>query len=222
MDKNLNKEEQKKVGNLIKCLENCKSNIGYLKSFKPEDVEVYRNGNEELVIKHKEFDRIKITIGKDGNYYADSGSRKGKDGSQNQFLNVCLSNATYIVDKSIKFCTDDLGRTFYAEVIDMDELQNQISNRAEVDKKTQKSIRKNGNTDDESGHIIAKNLGGPNEAINQIAMKKDLNRGKWKSLENNLSNNLKDLKYFKIKVFYEEKSKRPIEFDISYTINIKN
>ncbi|KGN95117.1 hypothetical protein HQ39_06230 [Porphyromonas sp. COT-108 OH2963] len=64
MDKNLNKEEQKKVGNLIKCSENCKSNIGYLKSFKPEDVEVYRNGNEELVIKHKEFDRIKITIGK--------------------------------------------------------------------------------------------------------------------------------------------------------------
>lgn len=53
-------------------------------------------------------------------------------------------------------------------------------------------------------------------------MKKDLNRGKWKSLENNLSNNLKDLKYFKIKVFYEEKSKQPIEFDISYTINIKN
>ncbi len=84
---------------------------------------------------------------------------------------------------------------------------------------------------DDGGHLIARMFGGSPEMDNLVAMNYHLNRGKYLSMERKWKNDLSETDEngdpinevnVKIKVKYEEDSKRPVSFEIqSETRNLK-
>ena len=78
--------------------------------------------------------------------------------------------------------------------------------------------------DDDGGHLIARILGGSEGEENLVPMRRTLNRGDYKRMENEISKALQDGKEVKVHldIEYENLSKRPSKLEACYTIDGKN
>lgn len=75
--------------------------------------------------------------------------------------------------------------------------------------------------DDEGGHIIARILGGAEGEENLVPMRRTINRGDYKRMENEIAKALREDKEANIHVDinYDENSSRPSKIDAKYTID---
>ncbi|MBB6463604.1 hypothetical protein EO216_22700 [Flammeovirga kamogawensis] len=75
---------------------------------------------------------------------------------------------------------------------------------------------------DDGGHLIANVLYGPGEQINYLPQRADLNRGKWKAMENDWRKFLEEDPNNNLKVWitpiYEGDSQRPIRFEARHEV----
>jgi hypothetical protein len=90
-----------------------------------------------------------------------------------------------------------------------------------------KRIKKMGSKGDDTGHVIAKNLGGPGDhAFNFFPQNSQINRGIWRRLEEEVANALRSKKanYVDIKfnlIYHSRMAARPESFlvDFEYHTN---
>ena len=146
-------------------------------------VKEMEDGSLSVVYKTAEYGPITSMVIKKNKIIAKAGSLKGKVGAQNQFLNNILPNMTYEVDGCFFYKTDKLGRVVEATV-DRSKLKKAMIDRGERNSDTQRLVVGNAKGMD-GGHLFPKEIGGPNEAINQVPMAPSLNRngGKWRAME---------------------------------------
>ena len=73
---------------------------------------------------------------------------------------------------------------------------------------------------DEGGHLIASIFDGSGNLDNLVPMRRNLNRGDWRSMENTWKSALKKGQkvQVEIKINYSGASQRPISFDVRYKI----
>ena len=97
-------------------------------------------------------------------------------------------------------------------------LKNQTAKRnAYAQKVVGREDRKKG---DEGGHLIASIFDGSGNLDNLVPMRRNLNRGDWRSMENTwkkASDQGKKVQV-EIKINYSGASQRPISFDVRYKI----
>lgn len=127
---------------------------------------------------------------------AKAGSLEGA-GSLNEFINETklMPDTTYNIDDRQVCRTDQLGRVVSSKA----ELHKPIEGTRYQQRDTHTQARIIKDKDgilghDDAGHLVPNRLGGPNEAINQIPMARELNRSGslWFKTENELSNAVKD------------------------------
>lgn len=118
---------------------------------------------------------------------------QGVNGEVNRFLCDLLPNKTYIVeDGAISYSTDRYGRVvsvkcYSSELYNKMLTQNKTRNRqlSDIVKNEFFTKWKVSNSDYDYGHIVRREIGGPNEAINALPMKRNLQRpgSRWFDLE---------------------------------------
>lgn len=118
---------------------------------------------------------------------------QGVNGEVNRFLCDLLPNKTYIVeDGAISYSTDRYGRVvsvkcYSSELYNKMLTQNKTRNRqlSDIVKNDFFTKWKVSNSDYDYGHIVRREIGGPNEAINALPMKRNLQRpgSRWFDLE---------------------------------------
>lgn len=127
---------------------------------------------------------------------AKAGSLEGA-GSLNEFINETklMPDTTYTIDDRQVCRTDHLGRVVSSKA----ELHKPIEGTRYQQRDTHTQARIIKDKDgilghDDAGHLVPNRLGGPNEAINQIPMARELNRSGslWFKTESELSNAVKD------------------------------
>ena len=97
-------------------------------------------------------------------------------------------------------------------------LKNQTAKRNAYEQKVVgREDRKKG---DEGGHLIASIFDGSGNLDNLVPMRRNLNRGDWRSMENTWKSALKKGQkvQVEIKINYSGASQRPISFDVRYKI----
>ena len=97
-------------------------------------------------------------------------------------------------------------------------LKNQTAKRnAYAQKVVGRENRKKG---DEGGHLIASIFDGSGNLDHLVPMRRNLNRGDWRSMENTWKSALKKGQKVQvdIKINYSGASQRPISFDVRYKI----
>ena len=143
----------------------------------------------------------------------------GTKGSWNKNLNKKLEpNKIYKVD-GYSYFTDEYGRV------------NKVSGELKLETKDRnlyqqgKSVEiKDGIAgEDQGGHIIARIFNGPGEQINYVPQSAKLNNGQWRAMERTWQEALTEGKKvdINIEVVYNQNSKRPESFNITYYINGK-
>lgn len=191
----------------------------------------------KTTISHSQYHRTCCEI-KDGVCYATAGcvhDGKSQEGNVNQCINLAKlpSNGQFIIDDIFEYRADAYGRVYYAKAslgshrIERMEPGEQNNKRAQ-----EKDLKKI----DQGGHIIAKCLGGPNEAINIVPQNKKINASISK-LESFISSlmNLGWSISLEVKIEYDNmNSFRPAKFhyvakgsmerdnDINIELNIDN
>ena len=160
-------------------------------NFALDNLVVRRAGKETIV----EFAGTKSVVRiKNGVIAAKSGSIVRKtpagnvvEGELNQFLNNPLPNTQYVVDDFIKYETNHLGQTIGLEVNTsklFQKMQREGLSHGDIHGETRNELLKRfGDFDSNSidyGHLFRRELGGPNEAINALPMKKEMQRSKSK------------------------------------------
>ena len=126
-----------------------------------------------------------------------------------------LPNNEYSVN-GYDYKTDEIGRTIEAS----GELK-----LSESDGRKTINERNVGGEDklasDDRGHLIADRFGGSNKIENLVAQDSNLNRGEYKSLENELADKLKEGREVEmtVEVDYEGESKRPSSFTVTYSVD---
>ena len=85
----------------------------------------------------------------------------------------------------------------------------------------QTRIGKMGKEDDEGGHMIGARFNGPSDAFNLTPQNANLNRGAWKTMENEWANALEDKKEVNVVIepLYEDNTIRPSSFGVAYDID---
>lgn len=111
------------------------------------------------------------------------------------------------------YSTDDLGRIESVSTNRL-ELKNGIRNN-----EAQRMIT-NAVTDD-GGHLIAKRFGGSGDIDNLVAMDRNINRGSYKKIENEMAKALEEGKKvsYNVNIKYAKFNKRPSKFNIKYCID---
>ena len=183
-----------------------------------------RSGNPEDAAKlarehpHGLSDTEKLPATKDQPHIEEVNESGGKKGDWNKTLNKELKpNTIYNVD-GMKFKTDEFGRVKEVEV---DSLLLQKRGRNTYQQGKSVTLKDGVPGQDEGGHLIGDRFFGPSEQINYHAMDEALNQGAWKRIENEWATALKagkDVKNVKIKANFEGASKRPVSFEVDYTI----
>lgn len=149
----------------------------------------------------------------DGTVYAKSGGAKGSD-NLNEFINTAklMPETTYCVDGRSMYETDNQGRVEKVTTVVTDTYEEKLDRGQDQ----QEMIRqgKGAIEDDESCHFVPHCLGGPNEAINQAPMLREINRGEgseWRTRENNLkkATDAGSTSWIEQHFSYEGDSKRP-------------
>ena len=146
-------------------------------------------------------------------YYDDN----GKEYRTNDSL---LPNDTYKVN-GIKYKTDEQGRVISAD----GKVQINTEGRKPIADSMSKIGQGSQLPTDDRGHIVGDQLGGSNGLENIVPQDSTLNRGAYKSLENELAAAAKAGKdvSVNIELIYSDSSRRPSSFIYNYIINgIKN
>nr|WP_080931308.1 hemagglutinin repeat-containing protein [Xanthomonas arboricola] len=168
------------------------------------------NGSRRLLTKDGEV----VVQAQDGSIYKELNFSSGEKGGWNKSLNKPESNAIYNVDGNKVYRTDSDGRVDYVE-----------ANLSLVSKDRngyqQCKAGNCGLPDDEGGHLIASIFDGPGERLNLVPMNANLNKGAWKSMENEWVNALKNGKSVKVKIepIYSGSAIRPDSFSVKYSID---
>lgn len=140
----------------------------------------------------------------------------GEKGNWNKKLNGKLNpNETYDVGGYL-YKTDDLGRV--NKVKAKLELKNKGRNKHQQGKSV--TLKDGVKGQDDGGHLIAQIFNGPGEQINYVPQKSSLNRGAWKTMENQWAKALKEKKKVNIEInnIFEGNSKRPKFQKVIYKI----
>lgn len=172
-----------------------------------------------LTISHPHYPRTSCEI-KDGVCYASAGcikDGKPQEGNVNQCINLVKlpPNGQFIIDGIFEYRTDAYGRVCYANA----NLSDRRIERMDPGKQNNERAQAKGlKVTDQGGHIIAKCLGGPNEAINIIPQDETINIS-LSNLESFISS-LIDLGWsisLEVKIDYSNSSSfRPTKF--KYTV----
>nr|WP_256544513.1 DNA/RNA non-specific endonuclease [Pseudomonas sp. HMSC08G10] len=119
----------------------------------------------------------------------------------------------YKVDGNKTYQTDSLGRVVKVE-------SNLSLTKNDRNTYQQCVAGKCGIDGDEGGHFIASIFNGPGERLNLLPMNGNLNKGAWKTLENQWASALKEGKSVGVKnePVYAGGSVRPEEFTVTYQI----
>lgn len=134
-------------------------------------------------------------------------------------------NTTY-TERGYKYTTNEHGRVTKVE----GELELKDPNRKRKSSKTQTDVGKLGKKKsgssydphaDEGGHLVGDRFEGSSNINNLAPQNANLNRGKWKSMENEWANAIKDGKKVEveIEVIYDGNTVRPDKFYVKYEID---
>ena len=129
---------------------------------------------------------------------------------KNKTLNNPEPNTVYYVDGRHKFTTDAQGRTVNVEsTINENDLSTGIRNCYQ-----QRKAGSCGLPEDDGGHMVATQLGGPGEIINLVPQHFNLNRGAWKAMENDWAKAAAEGKTVEVEIdiIYDGNSQRPSKF----------
>lgn len=122
-------------------------------------------------------------------------------------------------DNTITIKTDDLSRNKTTEI---DVLCRGDGVRNEFQQQRCRYL-KDGLVTDDAGHLCAREFIGPPEQFNYLPMDSYTNRmGEWRNMEKSWENTLDSggkITDIKIESYYEDNSKRPTGFDVSYREN---
>ncbi|WP_446027738.1 hemagglutinin repeat-containing protein [Lelliottia amnigena] len=137
----------------------------------------------------------------------------GGKGAWNKELNKPEPNTIYKVDGNKTYQTDSLGRVERVE-------SNLALTKNDRNTYRQCVAGKCGIDGDEGGHLIASILNGPGELLNLLPMNGNLNKGAWKTMENQWASALKEGKSVGVKIepVYTGGSVRPEKFTVTYQI----
>ena len=149
----------------------------------------------------------------------------GSKGGWNPKLSKPLEpNTVYVVD-DYTYETDDKGRVKKVTG------QLYLNERGRNEYQQGKSVELKDGTkgEDDGGHLIAQIFDGPGEQINYVPQHSNLNRGRWKTMESEWAKALSDDPpppqevEVDIRPIYDKNSdsKRPIKFNVFYTIDGK-
>lgn len=147
--------------------------------------------------------------------------KPGQKGGWNKTLNTQLDSNTDYKVGSYTYETDSVGNV--NRVHGSLELKARDRNTYQQTKSAEFNGIKDGLKSDDGGHLVASIFNGPGEQINYLPMNLNLNRGRWKKMENTWAEALKSGKKVSIdiKPIYEGASKRPAAFDVKYWIDGK-
>ncbi|MEF9939688.1 MAG: DNA/RNA non-specific endonuclease [Clostridium sp.] len=126
-----------------------------------------------------------------------------------------LSNTEYTISGNT-YNTDESGRPFSC---------NATPKYTEEGSRNTKEQKESGGDerqeDDDGGHIIAKILGGAEGAENLVPMRRTINRGDYKKMENEISKALQEDKQVTVHIdlVYNANSKRPSKIHAEYMID---
>ncbi len=124
-----------------------------------------------------------------------------------------------IADNTMSVTSDEYGRN---KVTEIDTIQ-KIDGIRDVYQQQRCRQLKDGINSDDAGHLLAREFGGPAEQINLQPMDSYTNRmGEWRNMEKSWGNTLDSggkITDVKIESYYEDNSKRPTGFDVSYKEN---
>lgn len=155
------------------------------------------------------------------------------EGNQRNLLNGELpENSTILVPSetspdnfSIK--TDDLGRVneFHSPKVDFfDGYRSNYQQGRTVDLKDG-MYSEEGKKLDDAGHLYPRQWGGPPEQVNLLPMDSHINRhGEWRNMEQGINRELEagnSVTDYTVRPDYEDSSRRPTGFDVSYNVNGK-
>ena len=126
-------------------------------------------------------------------------------------------NNTYKLDGSV-YNTDSQRRIISCDAILQLSPENTRDNEAQKEAGGEER-----RSDDDGGHIIAKIFGGADGAENLVAMRRTINRGDYKKMENEISKALQEGKPVTVHIdlTYDGDSQRPSKIHSEYTIDDK-
>lgn len=113
-----------------------------------------------------------------------------------------------------EFQTDELGRPSFVS----GKLELHTGERS----KLQTEVGKLGLPSDEGGHLIGTRFDGPTDAFNLVPQDMNLNRGAWKTMENDWAEALEagqEVEFAIQPAYLDDDPRRPFGFDVLYTIN---
>ncbi|MET7142455.1 DNA/RNA non-specific endonuclease [Xanthomonas sp. PPL139] len=138
----------------------------------------------------------------------------GQKGGWSKDLNKPEPNTVYNVDGNKVYRTNANGDVEYVEA---------SLSLSTKDRNTYQQCKagKCGFADDEGGHLVASIFDGPGEKLNLVPMNSNLNRGAWKSMENEWANALREGKDVKVTIepVYSGSSSRPDRIVVRYSID---
>lgn len=128
-----------------------------------------------------------------------------------------LPNIEYTVNGN-KYRTDELGNK-----VSCDSNPQYTEEGVRNMKEQRESGGEERQEDDDGGHIIARILGGAEGEENLVAMRRTINRGDYKRMENEIAKALQEGKKvtLRIDIEYDEGSSRPSKIRAEYTIDDK-
>ena len=203
---------------------------------KPEKVEGNREALEE--ISQEALDKFDALMG-DEDLESEHESEKPEEEETHE------PNSNYEIDKDV-YETDDTGKTYkkngqllpnmeytiHGNTYRTDKDGNLVScdsepKYTEDNTRNQKEQRESGGDerkeDDDGGHLVARVLGGAEGLENLVPMRRTINRGDYKIMENEISKALQDGKKVSmhIELEYKEGSHRPSKIKVTYSIDGK-
>ena len=173
--------------------------VGSLEDMLPDEIKKLHENNSEYRI--------------GGHIYEtdDNGATYKKDGK-------LLSNVKYTINNN-KYETNKYGNLKYSEAT-----PKHITEENSRNIKEQMAVGgEERQEDDEGGHIIARILGGSDGIENLVPMRRTINRGDYKRMENEIAKAVQEGKevIMKINLNYVEDSRRPSKIQAEYTVDGK-
>lgn len=176
----------------------------YDKILGDDEIDIFDEQSVDFDKELLELDEDKIEMDDNGRVYKKNGE--------------LLPNMEYTVNGNV-YKTDDHGNKISCDSNPM---------YTELGIRNMKEQREAGGEerqeDDDGGHIIARILGGAEGEENLVPMRRTINRGDYKKMENEISNALQDGKdaTIHIDLAYAGDSQRPSKIRAEYTIDGKN
>jgi uncharacterized cupredoxin-like copper-binding protein len=145
----------------------------------------------------------------------------GKKGSWNKALNKQLEPDSDYKIGNYTYQTNNEGTV--SRVFGKLNLEKRDRNTYQQKKSAEVGGIKDGLQADDGGHLVASIFNGPGEQINYAPMNSNLNRGRWKRMENKWVDALKLNKEVRvdIRLIFEGSNKRPTAFSVKYWIDDK-